>query len=144
MARLAAVLLLFLHACSCFPLLPWGEIIGSNAIFSFQKCLLLTLLQGCLLRKLGWHRNFYHTTTTEPPHPNPKKHIRKKPPTQQPPARASMSNKLIPASSVHSSNLVHDKDFSAWEDSTEKDIFPPPARRPTHNGAPPKSSSTRT
>jgi hypothetical protein len=54
------------------------------------------------------------------------------------------SNKLIPPSSVHSGNLVHDKDFSALEDSTEKDIFPPPARRPTCNGAPPKSGSTRT
>jgi hypothetical protein len=55
-----------------------------------------------------------------------------------------MSSKLIPASSVHSSNLAHDKDFSALEDSTKKDIFPPPTCRPTHNGAPPKSSSTRT
>jgi hypothetical protein len=55
-----------------------------------------------------------------------------------------MSNKLIPASSVHSGNLAHDKDFTALEDSTKKDIFPPPARCPTHNGAPPKSGSTRT
>ncbi len=50
----------------------------------------------------------------------------------------------IPTSSVHSGNLAHDKDFSALEDSTEKDIFPPPARRPTRNSAPPKSGATRT
>jgi hypothetical protein len=34
--------------------------------------------------------------------------------------------------------------FSALKESTKKDIFPPPARSPTCNGAPPKSGATKT
>jgi hypothetical protein len=78
MAQLMAVILILLHTCSCFPLLPWGEIIGLNAAFLSQKCSPSTLSQGCSGEKLFWHRIHHHTTTTEPPHPNPKKHIRKK------------------------------------------------------------------
>jgi hypothetical protein len=48
--------------------------------FLSQKCLPSTSSQsqGRFGEKLVWHRIHHHTTTTEPLHPNPKKHIRKK------------------------------------------------------------------
>ncbi len=123
MAQFAAVLLLLLHVCLCFPLLPWEEIMGSNTVFSFQKCLPSTLLQVCFLGKLGWHRNFHHTTTTKPPHPNPKKHIRKKPPTKQPPSRASI---LTNSSPPHLSTPVTwcmTKIFPLWKIQLRRIFF---------------------
>jgi hypothetical protein len=55
-----------------------------------------------------------------------------------------MSNDPSPHPSIHSSNLEYGKDFSTLKESTKKEIFPPPARRPTQNGAPPKSRATKT
>jgi hypothetical protein len=144
MAQLVAFFLLLLHICSCVPLLPWGEILGSNAVFFSKKCSLLTLLQGPFDGKLVWHRIYYHTTTTEPLHPNPKKHIHKKPPAQKPPAHAIMSNDPSPHPFVYSGNLEYGEDFSALKELTKKDIFPLPACCLTPNGAPPKSGVTKT
>jgi hypothetical protein len=41
-------------------------------------------------KKLVWHSNFYHTTTTDPQHPKPKKHNRKKPSAKKPPTSPTM------------------------------------------------------
>jgi hypothetical protein len=102
------------------------------------------LSRGPFDGKLVWHRIYYHTTTTEPLHPNLKKHIRKKPATQKPLSHAIMSNNPSLHPSIDSGNLEYSKDFSALEESTKKYIFPPPARHPTCNGAPPKSGATKT
>jgi hypothetical protein len=47
-------------------------------------------------------------------------------------------------SPAQSGNLEYGKDCSVLVDMAKKDIFPPPAHCPTRNGAPPKSSSTKT
>ncbi len=117
---------------------------GSNAVFLSPKCLPLTSLQGCFGGKLVWHRIFYHTTTTKPLHPNWKKHICKKLPVQKPPAHATMSNELPSYASAHTGNQAYDDYFFALKELTENDIFPPPVRCPTCNGAPPKSRTTKT
>jgi hypothetical protein len=86
---------------------------GSNAVFLSQKCSLLTLPRGPFDRKLVWHRIYYHTTTTEPLHPNSKKYNHKKPPAQKPPGHVIMSKDPSPHFSIHSGNLEYGEDFSA-------------------------------
>jgi hypothetical protein len=124
MAQLVAIILLLLHICSCFPLLPWGQIMGSNAIFLCQKCSLLTPSQGHFCGKLlVRHKIYYHTTTTEPLHRYPKKHIRKKPSVKKPSASAVMppDQEILLHSPAQSGNLEYGKNFSVLIDATKKD-----------------------
>ncbi len=143
MAQLVSSIILLLHTCSCFPLLPWpwGQIMGSNAIFLFCKCSLLTLSRGPFLGKQVWHKIYYHKTTTEPLQRNPKKHIHKKAICQEaicPCHHAYWSQYFSHHFPAQSGNLEYGEDFSVLVNATKRDIFPPPACRPMRNGAPPK------
>jgi hypothetical protein len=144
MAQLAAVVLLLSHICSCFLLFPREEILRLNAIFLLQKCSLLMPSRGYFGLKLVWHYNFHHTTTNQPLHPDPKKHIRKKPPPRMHSAQATMSDAPVPHAFSCLDNQGQDEDFSALEESIGKDIHPPPSRPPTCNGSPLKLGVTKT
>jgi hypothetical protein len=43
-----------------------------------------------------------------------------------------------------SSTLEYDEDFSVLSNAAKKELFPPPACRPSHNEAPPKAGPTKT
>jgi hypothetical protein len=146
MAQLMAIILLLSHVCSCFPLLPWGQVMGSNATFSSQKCSLPTLSQRHFCGKLVWHKIYYHTTTTEPIHWNSEKHICKKPSIKKPSASTIMptDHKFSLYSPAQSGNLEYGEDFSILVNLTMKDIFPPPrVMEPPPSPAPLRLSRTQ-
>jgi hypothetical protein len=77
MACFVVLIFAFSHISSCFLLLPWEQLMGSNAALSLQKLNLRTPSVWSV-EELGWHEHNTLATTTKPIHPNPKKHIHKK------------------------------------------------------------------
>jgi hypothetical protein len=115
------------------PFAATGINTGTKCNLFALKMLLVDTVAITFSKKLVWHSNFYHTTTTDPLHPKPKKHIRKKPSTKKPPPSVTMPTKHDSSlhSSAQSGNLEYGKDFLVLVNATEKEIFPPLGRCPT-------------